>query len=106
MEFGAGSSATANATGHLILDDAFHFTGAVSGLAAGKDVDLKGIAFRADTTLSFTENQAGTGGTLIVSDGAHTANVVLLGQYDPTGFNDKADARNGTTISYDPHHIA
>ncbi|MCK1711246.1 VCBS domain-containing protein [Bradyrhizobium sp. 143] len=110
MEFGAASSANvtfdANATGHLILDDAFHFTGAVSGLAAGNDIDLKGIAFGADTTLSFTENQAGTGGTLTVSDGAHTANVVLLGQYDPTGFNDKADATNGTAISYDPHHMA
>ncbi|MDH2356871.1 Ig-like domain-containing protein, partial [Bradyrhizobium sp. SSUT112] len=110
MEFGAASSANiifdANATGHLILDDAFHFTGAVSGLAASNDIDLKGIAFGADTTLSFTENQAGTGGTLTVSDGAHTANVVLLGQYDPTGFNDKADATNGTAISYDQHHMA
>nr|WP_249810540.1 VCBS domain-containing protein [Bradyrhizobium sp. 176] len=110
MEFGAASSANvvfdANATGHLILDDAFHFTGTVSGLAASNDIDLKGIAFGADTTLSFIENQAGTGGTLTVSDGAHTANVVLLGQYDPTGFNDKADSTNGTAISYDPHHMA
>ncbi|WOH56056.1 DUF4347 domain-containing protein [Bradyrhizobium sp. BWC-3-1] len=110
MEFGAASSANiifdANATGHLILDDAFHFTGAVSGLAASNDIDLKGIAFGADTTLSFTENQAGTGGTLTVSDGAHTANIVLLGQYDPTAFNEKADTTTGTVISYDPHHIA
>lgn len=47
MEFGAASSANvtfdANATGHLVLDDAFHFTGAVSGLAANNDIDLKGI---------------------------------------------------------------
>ena len=38
--------------------------------------------------------------------GLPAANVVLLGQYDPTGFNDKADATNGTAISYDPHHMA
>ena len=34
-----------------------------------------------------------------MSDGAHTANIVLLGQYDPTGFNQKADATDGTVIS-------
>ncbi|WGR93892.1 hypothetical protein MTX20_05475 [Bradyrhizobium sp. ISRA435] len=110
MEFGAASAANvtfdANATGHLILDDAFHFTGTVSGLTANDDIDLKGIGFGAETTVSFTGNQAGTGGTLTVSDGVHTANLVLLGQYDPTGFNEKADATNGTVVSYDPHHIA
>ncbi|WGS19721.1 Ig-like domain-containing protein [Bradyrhizobium sp. ISRA463] len=110
MEFGAASAANvtfdANATGHLILDDAFHFTGTVSGLTANDDIDLKGIGFGAGTTVSFTGNQAGTGGTLTVSDGVHTANIVLLGQYDPTGFNEKADATNGTVVSYDPHHIA
>jgi hypothetical protein len=90
----------------LILDDAFHFTGTVSGLTANDDVDLKSIAFGAGTTLSFAENQAGTGGTLTVSDGVHSANIVLLGQYDPTGFTEKGDTTNGTLISYDPHHVA
>ncbi|WP_369722030.1 Ig-like domain-containing protein [Bradyrhizobium sp. LLZ17] len=110
MEFGAASSANvifdATATGHLILDDAFHFTGTVGGLAANDDIDLKGFAFGAGTTVTFAENQAGSGGTLTVSDGGHTANIVLLGQYDPTGFNEKADTTTGTVISYDPHHIA
>jgi hypothetical protein len=41
-----------------------------------------------------------------VSDGAQTANIALLGQYTPTGFNQKADATNGMVISYYPHHIA
>ncbi|WP_456660830.1 beta strand repeat-containing protein [Bradyrhizobium sp. JR3.5] len=110
IEFGAGSTAgvtfDANAAGHLILDDAFHFSGTVSGLDGNDDIDIKGLGSGAGTTLSFTENQAGTGGTLTVSDGAHTANIVLLGQYDPTGFAEKADATNGTVITYDPHHIA
>jgi hypothetical protein len=110
IEFGAGSTADisfdATAAGHLILDDAFHFSGTVSGLDGNDDIDLKGISFGAGTTLSFTENQTGTGGTLTVSDGAHTANILLLGQYDPTGFTEKADTTNGTLISYDPHHIA
>ncbi|MCK1727677.1 VCBS domain-containing protein [Bradyrhizobium sp. 142] len=110
IEFGAASSANvtidANATGHLVLDDAFHFTGTVSGLTADDDVDLKGVNFSGETTLSFTENQTGTGGTLTVSDGAHTANIVLLGQYDPAGFTAKSDIASNTVIAYDPHHIA
>ncbi|WP_345946995.1 VCBS domain-containing protein [Bradyrhizobium sp. 197] len=110
IEFGAASSANvtidANATGHLVLDDAFHFTGTVSGLTADDDVDLKGVNFSGESTLSFTENQAGTGGTLTVSDGAHTANIVLLGQYDPAGFTAKSDTASHTVIAYDPHHIA
>ncbi|MGY3574361.1 VCBS repeat-containing protein [Bradyrhizobium sp. USDA 4504] len=110
IEFGAASAAgvtfDTTAAGHLILDDAFHFSGTVTGLDGNDDIDLKGISFGAGTTLSFTENQAGTGGTLTVSDGAHTANIVLLGQYDPNGFAEKADATNGTMITYDPHHVA
>ncbi|WFU68210.1 VCBS domain-containing protein [Bradyrhizobium brasilense] len=110
IEFGAASAAgvtfDVTAAGHLILDDAFHFSGTVSGLDGNDDIDIKGISFGAGTTLSYTENQAGTGGTLTVSDGAHTANIVLLGQYDPNGFAEKADATNGTIITYDPHHVA
>nr|QIG91066.1 hypothetical protein G6P99_00015 [Bradyrhizobium sp. 6(2017)] len=110
IEFGAASAAgvtfDVTAAGHLILDDAFHFSGTVSGLDGNDDIDIKGISFGAGTTLNFTENQAGTGGTLTVSDGAHTANIVLLGQYDPNGFAEKADTTNGTVITYDPHHIA
>ncbi len=49
-------------------------------------------------------NQAGTGGTLSVTDGAHTANIGLLGQYDPAGFQTEADKGIGTLISY--HHLA
>ncbi|MGY3550672.1 VCBS domain-containing protein [Bradyrhizobium sp. USDA 4469] len=109
IEFGAGSTAgvafDTTAAGHLILDDAFHFSGTVSGLTGNDDIDIRGIGFGAGTTVSFIENQAGTGGTLTVSDGAHAANIVLLGQYDPTGFTEKADTTNGTLISYDPHHI-
>ncbi|MGF6313289.1 VCBS repeat-containing protein, partial [Bradyrhizobium sp. i1.8.4] len=110
IEFGAASAAGVTfdmtAAGHLILDDAFHFSGTVSGLDGNDDIDIKGVSFGAGTTVGFTENQAGTGGNLTVSDGAHSANIVLLGQYDPTGFAEKADATNGTVITYDPHHIA
>ncbi|MDA9410580.1 hypothetical protein XH80_28665, partial [Bradyrhizobium sp. CCBAU 45384] len=110
IEFEAGVAANikfdVTAAGHLILDDAFHFSGTVNGLDGNDDIDIKGISFGAATTVSFIENQAGTAGSLTISDGAHTANIVLLGQYDPTGFTTKADATNGIVVAYDPHHIA
>ena len=40
----------------------------------------------ANTTLNYATNAEGTGGTLSVTDGAHTANNPLLGQYNPAGF--------------------
>src|SRR6267154_6832916 len=61
---------------------------AVSGACAGVRLNL---AFGAGTTASYVANQAGTGGTLSVTDGVHTANITLLGQYDPAGFQTEAD---------------
>jgi hypothetical protein len=81
------------------------YSGRVSGLDGNDDIDLKDFSFGAGTALSFAENQTGTGGTLTVTDGAHTANIVLLGQYDPNGFATKADTTLGTLITYDPHLI-
>jgi len=33
----------------------------------------------------------------------HTANIALLGQYDPAGFQTEADKNTGTLISYHDH---
>ena len=69
-------------------------------------LDLLDVAFGAGTTASYVANQAGTGGTLSVTDGAHTANIALLGQYDPAGFQTEADKTTGTLISYHEFHLA
>jgi hypothetical protein len=69
----------------LQLDHSADFTGTVSGLASGNQLDLHDILFGASTTESYTVNQAGTGGTLTVSDGVHTVNIVILGQYSGAG---------------------
>jgi len=55
----------------LILDHSSSFTGAVSGFNHGDSLDLGDVAFGSGTgtTLSYSANDAGTGGTLIVSDG-------------------------------------
>ena len=49
---------------------------------------------------SYVANQEGTGGTLSVTDGAHTANIALLGQYSADGFTVEADGTSGTLLSY------
>jgi hypothetical protein len=108
VEFGAASTANvaldAAATGTIVLHDSFDFSGVVSGFNGDDHLDLLNLAFGAGTTASYAANQAGTGGTLSVTDGVHTANITLLGQYDPAGFQTEADKTTGTLISY--HHLA
>ncbi|MEY9479190.1 Ig-like domain-containing protein [Bradyrhizobium ottawaense] len=107
LEFGAASSANvaldAQATGTIVLHDSFDFSGVVSGFDGNDHLDLLDVAFGADTTASYVANQAGTGGTLSVTDGVHTANITLLGQYDPAGFQSDTDKTTGTLISYHDH---
>jgi hypothetical protein len=108
IEFGAASTAKvaldATATGTIVLHDSFDFSGVVSGFNGDDHLDLLGVAYGAGTTASYVANQDGTGGTLSVTDGLHSANVALLGQYDPVSFQTEADKTTGTLISY--HHLA
>ena len=53
-------------------------------------------------SVTYAENQQGTGGTLTVSDGSHTANITLLGQYAADGFQASDDHHAGTLIAYHP----
>ncbi|MCK1293045.1 VCBS domain-containing protein [Bradyrhizobium sp. 30] len=107
LEFGAASSAhvtlDAQATGTIVLHDSFDFSGVVSGFNGDDHLDLLDVAFGAGTTASYVANQGGAGGTLSVTDGVHTANITLLGQYDPAGFQTEADKNTGTLISYHDH---
>jgi VCBS repeat-containing protein len=110
LEFGGASSADAkfdfSAIGTLKLDHSADFTGTVSGLASGNQLDLHDIQFGASATESYTANQAGTGGTLTVSDGVHTANIAIQGQYSASGFAMSADNATGTVVTYhDPHFL-
>jgi large repetitive protein len=85
------------------LDDSIHFGGSISGFNGDDKLDVLDILF-SSATLNYTANQAGTGGTLSVTDGAHTANITLLGQFDAASFQESADNKDGTFITY--HHIA
>jgi Ca2+-binding RTX toxin-like protein len=54
--------------------------------------------------LSYAANEAGTGGTLTVSDGVNTAHIALEGQYTTAGFEGAYGQGSGTAIAYDTAH--
>ncbi|VIO74135.1 beta strand repeat-containing protein [Bradyrhizobium ivorense] len=103
LEFAATSTGNvafaADSSGTLALDHAFDFSGIVSGMTSENHLDLLDFNF-ADTTLNYTANAEGTGGTLSATDGVHTASIALIGQYDPAGFQTEADKGAGTLINY------
>jgi hypothetical protein len=55
--------------------------------------------------VSFTEAGDNLSGTLTVADGAHTANITLLGQYVAGQFTSANDGHGGTLIG-DPPTVA
>ena len=103
LEFGGASDQHVTfdgaAAGTLKLDLATAFTGSVSGFDAGDKLDLVDVAFEAGTQITYAANDAGTGGTLIVSDGTHTASLDLNGFYAAAGM--RADAAGGSELAYD-----
>jgi hypothetical protein len=62
-------------------------------------VDLPNIAFGAHTTLAYSEDDDGTGGTLTVTDGRHAASIALLGNYMAASFVAAADGHGGTLVA-------
>ena len=104
LEFGAASSENttfaATGDGTLKLDQSADYSGTVSGFNEGDRLMLSDLLVDADTTLTFAENQDGTGGLLTVSDGTHTANVAMAGDYDAAGFHVAADSSGASVISY------
>ena len=64
----------------------------------GQDlIDLADVTFGARTTLAYAGN--GTGGTLKVGDGIHSARIALLGGYMTSSFAAASDGHGGTLIS-------
>src|SRR5215813_9893880 len=69
-------------------------------------LDLADIALGSNTTLGYVANSNNTGGTLTVSDGTHTANIALLGQYMAASFVMATDGSGGTLIHDPPATLA
>src|SRR5439155_17092802 len=109
IEFAAASDAAVSfdigATGTLKLDNSGSFTGTVAGFALGDAIDLRDIVAGSNETLGYAVNATGSGGTLTVSDGTHTASLALLGQYAAADFVSASDGQGGTLVThFDPNH--
>jgi hypothetical protein len=86
--------------GMLQLDKPESFTGTVAGFGGQDQIDLGNIAYSdVTTTLDYWMNSDSSGGTLTVSDGTHTANLSLLGQYAASSFAMASDGHGGTLIA-------
>jgi hypothetical protein len=87
----------------LILNDSKQFIGQISGftcdgtLANSDSIDIKDIHL-ATATETYTENSAGTGGTLTISDGTNTANLDFSGNYTLANFKFSDDGSGGVLI--------
>jgi autotransporter passenger strand-loop-strand repeat protein len=92
---------TANG-GDLQLDFSQAFSGLISGFASPVGVnevlDLRDVTFTGATKVTFAEAPGNTSGTLTVTDGTHTANLTLLGQYSTANFSLASDGAGGTFV--------
>ncbi|WP_241190449.1 VCBS domain-containing protein [Pseudomonas chlororaphis] len=90
---GAGSLviAQAEAAGSLV---------GILGLESDDMLTFGNLAFGANTQLSYNANASGAGGLLTVDDGAHRAEVNLLGHYSAEDFQITDGGEAGTQVSY------
>jgi hypothetical protein len=89
-------------TGTLELDWSQSFGRTIAGFGGQDQIDLRDLVFSANSTLGYAANGNNTGGTLSVSDGIHTANLALLGQYTAASFAAASDGHGGTLITDPP----
>jgi hypothetical protein len=71
--------------------------GAIWGFAEGDSIDLANVAFSGSLKMSYAGNA--NGGTLVVSDGQHTARLKLIGDYSAASFAAATDRGSGATIT-------
>jgi autotransporter passenger strand-loop-strand repeat protein len=109
IEVANGGTASGTLTflsgGTLQLDAGAHFTGHIKGFGTPDlldRIDLRGVAFGAGTTRSFTEAASTTSGTLTVTDGTHTVHLTLLGLYKTSNFKLSTDNHGGTRVTDPP----
>src|SRR6266545_8103468 len=82
------------ATGTLNLDTSSSFSGTVAGMTSQDTIDFADINFAMAQKPSYSGNSLS--GTLTVTDGAHTANIALLGDYMASSFVASSDGPGGT----------
>jgi hypothetical protein len=99
----SGKITFAGPAGTLQLDNPRAFSGKVAGFGGQDEIDLADVSFSAQTTLGYARDGR-AGGELKVSDGIHTANIALLGNYMASTFATASDGHGGTLITDAPHN--
>jgi autotransporter passenger strand-loop-strand repeat protein len=94
-----GGAVTFAANSGTLQLDSNTFSGTFAGMTAQDTIDLRHFSFAArHVTSSITATSA----TLSVTDGAHVAQIILLGNYMGSTFTPSNDGFGGTSI-VDPH---
>jgi hypothetical protein len=92
----SGHLAFAADAGTLKLDNSATFAGTVAGMTGHDTIDFTDI----DPTKARAASYSGdaSGGTLTVTDGTHTANIALLGNYMASTFAPSSDGHGNTNL--------
>ena len=90
-------------TGTLKLDNSASFNGTVAGMTAQDAIDFADINFSSVQTPTF--NGTASGGTLSITNGTHTANIALLGNYMASTFVASSDGHGGTLVVDPPANL-
>jgi hypothetical protein len=93
---GTQSVTFTSTTGTLAIDHSLAFTGQISGLAGADALDLTDLSYGANTTATFLGDT--TGGTLTITDGTHTAEIALQGNYLSSTWTLSSDGSGGTVV--------
>jgi hypothetical protein len=92
----SGHLAFAADTGTLKLNNSATFAGTVAGMTENDIIDFADIDPTKMQAPSYTGDTSG--GTLSVTDGTHTANIGLLGNYMASTFATSSDGHGGTNL--------
>ena len=101
MTFGstfAENVSFSGSAGRLVLARSQSYTGKISGfsLTAGTSLDLRDIGFVSAGEATFSGTK--TGGVLTVTDGTHTANIKLTGNYTTSTWTCSSDGAGGVIV--------
>jgi hypothetical protein len=105
IKSGGSTNTTTFATsggGTLLLESSLTFSGLVAGFGKPDQLDFRDIAFTSGVTHATWTQNAASRGTLAVTDGSHTADITLLGQYVTADFHVRTDNHGGTFVTDPP----
>jgi hypothetical protein len=86
----------AGSTGTLVLDQSASFTGTVAGMSGADAIDFADIDPSKVGAPSYSGDASS--GTLHVTDGTHSGNIALLGNYMASVFIAGSDGHGGTSV--------